>query len=243
MAPKIAFAGATGNLGPAILKALLDADFEVIVLSRKDSNTTDNLPKHVNQHVVKVDYTHQQELIAALQVVTQKPLIDTAMAAGVKRFIPSGFGSDDVNPINRPLPVMQGKIAVEKHLKELAAADPDFTYTLLYNNVFFDWGLEVGFILNPKKHKGTLYDGGDVPFSTTRLSTIGKAVVGIIENQEATKNRAVFIHDAVVTQKRLIQLYESIDGKECETGVKSTSDIAKGAWEEFKTPTPTWEVS
>ncbi|KAK5074783.1 hypothetical protein LTS08_005648 [Lithohypha guttulata] len=199
MAPKIAFAGATGNLGPAILKALLDADFEVIVLSRKDSNTTDNLPKHVNQHVVKVDYTHQQELIAALQV--------------------------------------------EKHLEELAAADPDFTYTLVYNNVFFDWGLEVGFILNPKKHKGTLYDGGDVPFSTTRLSTIGKAVVGIIENQEATKNRAVFIHDAVVTQKRLIQLYESIDGKECETEVKSTSDIAKGAWEEFKTPTPTWEVS
>ena len=244
MAVKVALAGATGNLGPALLKALLDAGFEVTILSRKDSTTVDSLPAHPAQKIVKVDYSDVQDLTSALQGIevvvsalggptldTQKPLFDAALAAGVKRVIPSEFGSDLGNPLNRKLPVYQDKVKVQEYLESLAKSNPAFTYTYTYNNAFLDWGIQVGFIVNTKEHKATIYDGGDVPISFTTLATIGKAVVGIINNLEATKNRAVYYHDTALSFNQLIELFKKIDGKEWITTQASTVEIEKGAYE------------
>lgn len=244
MAIKVALAGATGNLGPAILKALLEAGFEVTILSRKGSNTTDSLPAHSNQKIIKVDYNDVQELTSALQGVevvvstlagvaldTQKPLIDAALAAGVKRFIPSDFGSDLNNPRNRKLPVFQGKVKTQEYLEEVAKSNPNFTYTYAYNGAFLDWGVQVGFLVNAKEHKAVVYDGGDIPVSLTTLPTIGKAVVGIINSLDSTKNRAVYYHDAALTQNQIIDIFKKIDGKEWTIQQASTAEVEKGAYE------------
>lgn len=251
MAVKVALAGATGNLGPAILKALLDAGFEVIILSRHASTAVDALPKHDNQTIVKVDYQNTTDLTAALQGVdivvstlasnaidSQKPLIDAAVAAGVKRYLPSEFGSDLQDPVNKTLPVFGGKVAVRAYLEKAAAANPSFTYTYVINNAFLDWGLQAGFIANPKEHKIIYWDGGDVPFSTTRLSTIGKAVASVIQHLDATKNRDVYIHDTVLTRKKLVEFYKKIDGQEWDVEVKSTDDAVQEAYAELKKPEP-----
>lgn len=66
-----------------------------------------------------------------------------------------------------------------------------------------DWALQVGFIVN-FKGKTTLYDGGDGKFSTSTLSDIGKAVVGILKHPEETKNRTVYIQSAALSQNDLI---------------------------------------
>ncbi|KAB8205377.1 hypothetical protein BDV34DRAFT_225532 [Aspergillus parasiticus] len=50
---KVALAGATGNLGPAILEQLVAANFEVTVLTRING-ITHKLPAFV--HVASVDY-------------------------------------------------------------------------------------------------------------------------------------------------------------------------------------------
>ena len=92
----IAIAGATGNLGPAIVQSLVDAGFNVTILSQ--SGKTNNLPSAAK--TVKVDYSSQTSLIDALRGQdvfisavpkhdSQPALIDAAIAAGVKRFIPS----------------------------------------------------------------------------------------------------------------------------------------------------------
>lgn len=251
MAVKVALAGATGNLGPAILQALLDAGFEVTILSRHASTAVDALPKHDNQKIVRVDYGNTEDLTAALQgidvavstlasnaIESQKPLIDAAVAAGVKRYLPSEFGSDLEDPVNKTLPVFSGKVAVRAYIEKIAASNPNFTYTYVINNAFFDWGLQVGFIANPKEHKMTYWDDGDVPFSTTRLSTVGKAVAGVIQHLDATKNRNVYIHDTVLTRKKIVELYKGIDGQEWTTEVKSTDDALKDAYAEMKKPEP-----
>lgn len=245
MPTKVALAGAAGNLGPAILNALLDAGFEVTILSRKESKSVDSLPSHPNQKIVKVDYSNTEELTLVLHgievvvsnlathaVEVEKPLIDASVAAGVKRYIPSDFGSDTENPVNKQLPVFQGKVAVHEYLQKLVSEHPSFTYTSVKNNAFFDWGLKSGFVLNVKKHSAVLFDGGDVKISLTTLATIGKAVVGIIYNQGATKNRSVYIHDVVKTQNELIALTKSIDGQEWTTEVKYTKKLAEAAYEE-----------
>jgi len=88
---------------------------------------------------------------------------------------PSEFGSDTANPLTRALPVFGYKVAVEDYLVEKSASNPSFTYTLIRNGPFLDWGLKVGFLLNYHVEKTPIYDSGNQLFSTTSLSSISTA--------------------------------------------------------------------
>jgi len=238
MAPtKVALAGATGNLGVHVLEALLGAGYQVTVLSRTGGNSS-KLAKHSKLTIAEVDFNSTNSLLAPLEGVevvisclatlaigSQNRLIDAAVATGVKRFIPAEFGMDSRNHLCMDLPVCVPKIATQKYLAEKVASNQTFSFTGIANGLFLDWGLEVGFIVNPGSHTATLYNGGDIPFSTTTLADVVKAIVGVIENQDATANRILYIHSAVTTQNKLIQYARDIDGKEWITGVKNTEDV------------------
>lgn len=114
------------------------------------------------------------------------------MAAGVKRFLPSDFGCDLSNPKVAALPVYKLKVITHNKIKE-AAANPDFTYTLVCNNAFLDWGLEKNILLNWKEDKSKLFDGGNNVFSTSTLDSVGQAVVGALTHPGETKNRFVYV--------------------------------------------------
>jgi len=248
MAPiKVALAGATGNVGLPILDALLEANHPVVVLTRKDSSNNSKLPNSSNITVKEVDYNSVSELTAALEDVkvvvstlatavvgAQDPLIDASIAAGVERFLPSEFGSDTVNPNTSKLPVFKYKVDTQKYLESKVKENPNFSYTLLITGPFFDWGLKVGFILNPAKHTGTLYNGGDAKFSTTTLASIGKAVVGVVANLSETKNKAVYVHDTVTTQNQLIAYAKEKDGKEWDTTTKDTKELYEESMKELQ---------
>jgi nucleoside-diphosphate-sugar epimerase len=235
----VALAGASGNLGPAILNALLAAGtFEVTIITREGGTAT--FPPGVK--VIPVDYTSIDSLTNAfrgqdavvstlgmLAMPTQTLMIDAAIAAGVKRFIPSEFGSNTYNPKSRALPVFHSKIVVQEYL-EKKSKETSLTYTPIVTSGFFDWGLQMGFFVNFKERKATLYDGGDRPFSVTRLSTIGAAVVGILTHPEETKNRPVYVHEAVITQNQLIKIAQEVaPGEKWETQVVSTEKLEKEA--------------
>ena len=237
----VALAGASGNLGPALLDALLKANFNVTVLTRSSSTST--FPANVK--VVHADYESLDSLTAALKdqdafissvttraASTQLRLIDAAVAAGVKRIIPSEFGSDTRNPKARQLPVFRDKIATQEYL-EKKVKESDLTYTLILTGAFFDFGLRRRFVLGD-----SFYDGGDVPFSTTRLSTVGQTVVRVLQHPEETRNRDVCVHDAVVTQLQLARIAEKVTGKKWDAKVVSTADLEKAAYEELKKPAP-----
>jgi nucleoside-diphosphate-sugar epimerase len=253
MAPvKVALAGATGLLGFPILKALLAANHPVVVLTRKGSDSKSKLPSSSLIAVHEVDYKSASSIVPALKDVTvvictlgslavgeQIPLVDAAASAGVKRFIPSEFGSDTTNPQNSHLPVYGGKVATQKHLQELSSQNPNFTYTFFLNNLFFDSGVSSGFIINPTSHTATLYDGGNVPISVTRLSTIASALVSLIDNAlDETKNRSVFIHDTVTTQNALIDIVKSIDNKPWNTTVVDSAKLRDESFAELGKPNP-----
>lgn len=254
---KVAVAGATGNAGIPIVSELLAAKYHVTALSRAGSSNASKLPKHPNLSVAEVDFNSVTSLTGALQdhkvviacfgvsslIGLQNLLIDASIAAGVTRFFPAEFGTDTYNPKCMKLPVFANKIQALEYAKSKAAEHSNFSWTALCPGIFLDWGFEVGFIVDPKVHSATVYDDGDRPFSTTTLATIAKAVVSIISHLEETKNRHVYIQDAVVTQNRLITMAKKLDGKEWQLKYvssvtaeaeayleleKDNSDITKG---------------
>ncbi|KAF4339904.1 hypothetical protein FBEOM_6202 [Fusarium beomiforme] len=251
--PHVALVGATGNLGPAILEQLLASSLKITVLARVGSaSKVLALPNSNNVIVREVDYSSHSSIVSALDTVDivistlgftnlyeiQKSLIDASIEAGVTRFIPSEFGNDSANPLVRKLPLYADKIKTQEYLESKVAENPEFSYTFVYNNSFLDWQLQIGFMVNLKDHTATLFDGGDVPFSATRLSTIGKALAVIAKNLDVTKNKHIYIHDIAITQNQIIEIAKRFDGKEWTTSVASTAEIEEKAHEALKSSDP-----
>ncbi|RHZ64299.1 aromatic alcohol reductase [Aspergillus thermomutatus] len=222
MSPKVAIAGATGNLGPVVLRALLRAGFEVTVLTRAESDRSNN--NFGPAHVVPVDYSSLDSLTAALKgsnIVVNTlgaipreihlRLIDAAVAAQVQRFIPSEFGSDTTNATAAKLPVYQDKVAIQKYLREKAAeSDGEFSYTILINGPFLDWGLTVEFLLNWRGPEAELYDEGERKFSATTLAGVAKGVNELLE----------------------------LSGKQVPTKSIDTAELEKDGYAELAKPSP-----
>lgn len=181
--------------------------------------------------------------VAAEGHLSQSLLIDAAIAAGVKRFLPGEFGSDLSNPNGSKLPVFAHKVATRKHIEDKIRAGADITYTYVINGAFLDWGLDVGFILDTKNGKPSLFNGGNREFSTTLLSNVGLAVVGVLSHYEETKNRAVFIQDRTISQNRLLEIAKKVaPEKKWEPVNVSTADIKKNSDEKMAKGEVTQEV-
>ncbi|KAI1499076.1 hypothetical protein F5X99DRAFT_420128 [Biscogniauxia marginata] len=246
---RVALAGATGNLGPAIVKELVDAGFQVTVLTRQNSTSSKALQASVT--AIPVDYDSLDSLTNALKgqdaVVStlgsaamgkQLLLIQAAVKANVKRFIPSEFGSNTVVEKTARLPIYKDKIAVQNALKE-AASSSALSYTLIYNGPFLDWGIKVGFVIDVKNKQINLYDGGDRVFSTTTLPTIGKAVAGVLKNPAQTANRPVYIQDTAITLEKLAALGKKATGDATwKEDIVSVDEMVEQSWVELKSPNP-----
>lgn len=254
----VALVGATGNVGPAVLNALLSAKFKVTILTREGSTSTDSLPAHPNQSISKVDFTSVDSITKALQsaniqaiicniastaLPTQKTIVDAAIAANVQRFIPSDFGADLDVPINQTIPFNAPKVDVHEHILSKISENPNFSYTFVTCGPFFDWCLRAGIFGDLSSHTATLWDGGDIPFSTTTLSSVGTAVVGILKNPSATHNRTIRIADTTLTQRQVLDLVKSIDGKEWTTNPGDTAQAYQAGLEEFSKPEPNFMVA
>lgn len=249
----VAIIGATGNVGSPILKALLDANLNVTILTREGSKSTDGLPAHPNQQIKKVDMSSTSALtevlksqniqaiacnVATAQLSTQKGYIDAAIAAGVQRFIPSAFGADLEASANQSVPLNMPKVDVENYLHAKAKENPNFSYTTIACGPFLDWGLAFAIYGDLKTHTATLWDGGNTKFSTTSLPSVGAAVVGVLKNPEATRNKYLRIADTTVTQRELLDIVKSVDGVEWTTTQGDTASTYQAGLAEFQKPEP-----
>ncbi|KAJ4320797.1 hypothetical protein N0V94_003209 [Neodidymelliopsis sp. IMI 364377] len=229
--------GAGGNLGPSILKAFLNSSFKTSVLSREGSNST--FPAAVN--VIRANYESVDDLKQAFQgqdaVISlvggnalgdQNKLIDAAIAAGVKRFLPSEFGSDTPSSKTRAIvPVFEAKYATVNYLK---SKEDSISWTSIVTGPFFDWGLKVNFLgFDAAQKTATIIDSGNATFSTTNLGNIGLAVVKALENAEATKNQYVYVSGFQTSQNEVLAAAEKITGEKWTVNKISAKDhIATG---------------
>ncbi|KAH7116336.1 putative isoflavone reductase like protein P3 [Dactylonectria macrodidyma] len=214
----VAVAGGTGILGSLVLKSLLQSGrFNVTILGRSERNH-----RPIGVKLAVVDYNDSNSLVEALKgqdavvstlsreaTLLQLSLIDAAVTAGVKRFIPSEFGGNLQNPNSRQLLNYKEKVQVKEHLEKKSKTH-EITYTYIYNNVFMDWAIETGILLNLKHAKIHLYDGGERQVSMITMPTAAQAVVAILLHPEETKNRPVCIHEAFLSQKQLLAFAKEV---------------------------------
>lgn len=238
----VAVAGGSGNLGPDVLKGLLDEGFNVTVLSREESKAT--FPtgctvkrvKYDNLESLKAALTGQDAVVSTMNHMAeaaQTLLIDAAVAAGVKRYIPSEFGIN-TRTVKGPIAVMlTGKVKIVDYLMEKAKSNPTFSWTGMCNGLFFNWCLDFG-ICGPTPGKTYIIrDSGNEPFSAADLSYVGKCVSGILKHPEETANKYLTIAGFTTTQNEILAFVEKETGSKWKVERVDMKELKKSGEEKL----------
>lgn len=243
---KVIIVGANGHLGPSILKALLDANFEVSVLTRASSKSTyasdvnvlktdDDLPHDQLAKALKT----QDALVLAFagtQTDNSIKIINAAYEVGVKHVIPADFGScDSGDPRSLDLiPLYGGKKVVRDHLVSLTQKPrPDgstIAWTSLVTGHFFDYGLKSGLLsIDLQKGWTRIFDAGTYKHALTKLADIGMATAKILQQADnpRLKNKLVYLYGLQTTQNDLLAAVEEVTGKKFEKEVVNSEDFIK----------------
>ncbi|KAK9371947.1 uncharacterized protein V1513DRAFT_286130 [Lipomyces chichibuensis] len=228
----IAIIGASGNLGALVLPEILKSELKVTVVTRETSSS--KFPEGVN--VAKSDFSlssltkvfkGQDAVISMLPITAladQGVVIDAAIAAGVKRFIPSEYGSDSTNPaVISAVPFFEGK---KKFLDYLSTKEDVLSWTAVITGPFFDWAFftgVIGFDLNTKT--ATLIDGGKTRFTTSTGAQVGRSLVAVLSHATETVNEVVFVESFTTTQLETLAALEKASGEKWKVVEKKSEDV------------------
>lgn len=172
-------------------------------------------------------FKSQDALVSALPgrpYTVHLRMIDAAVQAGVKRFIPSEYGNNTCTAAADLVPLYADKAKVVAYLKTKESCG--LTWTAIHAGQFFDWGLDSGWLdYDLKEKRVTIYDSGDKQWSTTNIRTVATAVARVLLNPDDTKNKPVFVESFTVSQRQVLGGLEKATGT--KWGVqKMTSEAA-----------------
>ncbi|KAI9808508.1 MAG: hypothetical protein M1827_007213 [Pycnora praestabilis] len=233
----IAIVGPGGNVGSAIIKALLrDGTFNITAITRPASTytsatngtpTTSNTDDNTNTvTTTTADFSSSTSLTHALQnqdallccvpagatkFALQKIIIDAAIEAGVKLFFASEFVSDVCSDHYEIFPkeFVGEKKKVRLYLDE-RAGNGDIGWTALNGGPFFDMWLTKGHAgFNIPARRAKIYGTGNNLSCWTPLPTVAAAVVQMLHDPKPILNRGVFISGVKgVTQNAILEALE-----------------------------------
>ena len=217
--------GADGKLGPAILRALLSKSFQVTVLKRASSKSSDAYPNGVKVAKVQDDFAvdavaeclsgHDAVVVTfkGSQVDIQEKVALACVKAGVRRLIPADFGSCDSSSewTQSLVPLYKRKTELRDRLIQLAKDSTTFTWTSLVCGHFFDWDPEF-LHFSVKDKKVQILDDGKTKWSASTLSQIGEATARILLYLDATQNQVIYVQSVCITQNQFVRALERATG-------------------------------
>ncbi|KAK7179470.1 isoflavone reductase family protein (NmrA-like family protein) [Paraphaeosphaeria sporulosa] len=247
--------GATGSVGAPILAALLaEPTFTTTILTRATSRA--KLPPNVPVISISDAYTRdeltrtftgQDVVISALNTtaVTQDDLafriVDAALAAGVRRIIPSEFGANNLDPRATELvPVYALKGNMLRYLMQKAEASHGaLTWTSIACGSWLDWALDPGksgnFLgIDVRGRRATIWDSGRARFSVTTAGNTGLAVARVLQRAEMTANKQVFLSDFVTSLREVVDALERLGGQGFVVEEKESGPAIREARERFE---------
>lgn len=232
---KVVVIGGSGNLGIPLVSAFkANSFFHLTVLSRKSSKV--EFDPSIN--VIRVgDEYPEQELYKAFKgqdaVIGsfnhqadrfQQGMIDAAIKAGVKRFIPADFGSNGENEAVLELfPRLKGKKAVIEYLK--SKESDTFSWTSIITGLFIDQALKNGFMgYKLADHETTIWDSGHARFSCSTTPNIARAVMQVLLHPNETANKYIYTSSFEITQSEILASLEKITGGKAWSVTHVTSE-------------------
>lgn len=190
MAPSVIVVGAGGNMGPFIMQALIShkKDFNRIAILTAPERT-DKFAKYESQGVEVIggsfaDVTSYKGFDAVISLAgnaimgDQPKMIDAAIAAGARHFIPSEFGVDIGQTPFLTERYFKDKHITRDHLRAKAKEFPGFHYTLVLIGAFAETlALTPVFGLDSEKKTFTYYGDAENEVSLSSMPDTARYTV------------------------------------------------------------------
>ncbi|GAA5886403.1 hypothetical protein JCM3774_000292 [Rhodotorula dairenensis] len=241
---RIALFGATGQIGAAILDALLDPSFEgyeprVKVFLRNESYdaNAESVRKHPRVELVRAELDDVRDLAEKLQgteavvsavngpgIPLQDRILDAAAQAGVKRYLPSEYGSE--HPWRKPgetWPRFHPYFDVKAQHKEYMWLHPamvsgQMSYTIVGVGDFYD---------QPTEKYWTAWAREDLPdeyvfpivgdpqskYEVTRITDMAHFIAALLARPSTSKDKILNFVSDVVSQQGIADLLASVSGR------------------------------
>lgn len=203
------------------------------VLSRQNSSS--QFPEGVR--IIRADYNDPASLESAMKdqdvVISmiggelsgdQNRFIDAAVAAGVKRFLPSEFGPNTQDPrVVKFIPILPSKVGTVNYLR---SKESTMDWSSLVTGLWLDWALKGGHLgFDLVTRTATIVDEGKTEFTTSTLDSVGKAIVEILQHANETRNNYVYTSSFHLCQNDLLAVLQKIDGNEWIIKHEASKDI------------------
>jgi len=175
--------------------------------------------------VAVVDYSDKKSLQDALSgvdvvvsVLSRQALVDNQLAlfeaskaAGVKRFVPSDWGTEVV--VDDPKDLCEHMVfAMKRKMGKIVRESKDIEWTQFFTGPFTDWFLSPVFGFDWANAKFAVPGDGSTRVATSSVATIAKLVPHIL-NDPKSKNVGLAIADDVFSWNDAIAYFEKISGK------------------------------
>ncbi|KAI0805489.1 NmrA-like family protein [Xylaria sp. FL0064] len=221
--------GATGSIGSLVLEAFQkDSSFNLTVLQRASSKS--RLPGH-SKIITIADSYPVEELVAAfhgqdviincittISVRDQYRMVDAAITAGVKRYVASEYGLNNMNPKAQGLStVFAEKGRIQAYLRA-KADEGKIEWMSISCGIWLKWGMTHEFLgMHVKEQRFVFWEDGTGYFSCTTEENTVAALLQALKVPEETKNTTIFLSDFAITQKQLLDALERIQGVKYKT--------------------------
>ncbi|KAL7953235.1 hypothetical protein V8C34DRAFT_321410 [Trichoderma compactum] len=204
------------------VRPLIDAGFNVTVVTRslssnsKETNGTIFVTSdYTYESLVKI-FTGQEAVVSAVAagppIAAQKVMVDAAIQAGVRRFIPSEYGSSSIDQqLEDFKKLMVPKTELIGYLRGKCRLHPQFSWTCLSGGALIDVGIYLGaWSFSVLERTATIFDTGEVCFDSTTIPTIVRSVVSVLQRPADSANKYLLIRTFIVSQLEILIALEDI---------------------------------
>lgn len=145
----------------------------------------------------------------------QKDIIDSAVQAGVPRFIPYEFGQDSLNEkVQKRLPPNKERARTIEYLKQLSA-DGKISWVAIATGIDLDRGLlngNLGFDI--KWESATLHGEGTERFAGSSSGWLGRVILAAIQHWQEVENQYIYAAGLTTSGSDVVKAFEKATGRE-----------------------------
>lgn len=212
--------------------------YEVTVLTRHAANAKD-LPSSIK--IEQVDYDSQTSLervlkeqdalisTVAMSAISNQPLmIDSAIAAGVKLFIPAEYTVNSRDTLAQAQPMMASVAAIQKYL---ATKGDQIAWFVINCGALLEFVLDHPVILDFEKHSASLWDGGEGAISLSNIPLLARAVSAVLRQPDRVVDHRLKVHGGAITQNRALEIAKRASTHEWTTEQADSQTAYAAAFE------------
>ncbi|KAF5002985.1 hypothetical protein FDECE_10459 [Fusarium decemcellulare] len=223
-----------------VVKELLASGFNVTALQRPTSTAT--FPDGVNVKRVihdsfdswRIALEGQDAVISFLVPPAtdyQNLAAEAAVAAKVKRFIPSEWGMNTTILGDTTFgKLLSDKTSTQDHLYKLSTQNELFSWTGISTGLWFDWGLEhlsLGFDKSTRTVE--IADSWVEKFQTSNLGFVARVIAAVLNNPTQTCDKYITVASFNISQMEILALAEKVSGEKWTVRSYKVDDAQRAA--------------